>query len=271
MKKISAILTCLAALLCLSACDNPDTHPTEPVPTQPLTKTVYVHTSITQEFGNNVNRTDYLFDEQDWVNQVVVYTNDVETKRYSVTCDSNGNYTQLLSDGSVTKFTYDDQGHSLGIYSYINDSLVSSTEHTWEGDLRTSITIKIAAQNTAQRVLMTYDSSGRLLRQDNYYADALGNYTIFNYGEDGRVSGMTVYQPDGTLSSSSTCAWEGNTETIVHTLPDGTISQIAILTHDEHGNLLCQELYTSKKVLISRETHTWKAIEVPIDCPRASV
>lgn len=271
MKKFSAILTGLCLMLCLTACaDNPASTTEPSIPTEPLLKTVYVHTSITQEFGSTVSRTEYLFDEQDHVTEVVVYTNDVETRRHSVECDENGNYIKWISDGSVTEYTYDDQGNNLGVFQYLNGTLVSSTEYTWKNGLRTSVTTTMAAQGMTQRIVMTYDSSGHLLRQDSYTADTLNSYSIYATGEDGRIAEMTVYQPDGSLLYTSTYVWEGTTETITSTLPDGTVNQTAVLTYDEHGNLLTQEIYDSENNLISRETHTWKAVEVDPDCPRAS-
>lgn len=270
MRKSVILLACFL-LLGMTAC-NHKSGSTEPtVPTQPETKTVYVHTSITQEYGTSVNRTEYLFDEQDHVSQVVVYTNDVETKRHSVECDENGNYIKWVSDGSVTEYSYDDRGHSLGMCLYINDVLISSTQYTWENDLRTSVTTKMETQGMTQRILMTYDSSGRLLRQDTYTADTLSSYSIYATGEDGRTTAVTLYQPDGTLLSTSTYTREGNTETITSTLPDGTVNQTAVLTYDEQGNLLTQEIFDSSGQLISKETHTWKAVVVPFDCPRASI
>lgn len=272
MKKLSAILTSLSLLLCLTACsDEPPPSTESSVPTEPLSKTVYVHTSITQEFGSTISRTEYLFDQQDHVCEVVVYTNDVETKRHIVECDENGNYVKWISDSSVTEYTYDDQGHSLGVSLYINDIPVSSTQYTWENGLRTSVTNIMAAQGMTQRAIMTYDSNGRLLRQDSYTADTLNSYSIYTTGEDGRITAMTAYQPDGTMLYTNTYSWEGTTETITSTLPDGTLNQTAVLTYDEHGNLLTQEIHDSDHNLVSRETHTWKAVEVDPDCPRASV
>lgn len=268
MKRIAALLLGLC-LLWLTGCTKAPAPATDP--TQPQAKTVYVHTSLTQEFGSTVNRTEYLFDAQDRVTEVVVYTNDQQTKRHRVECDENGNYIKWTSDNSVTEYTYDDDGHSLGVSLYINDELVSSTAYTWEGDLRTSVTTQMVTQGMTQRLLMTYDSSGRLLRQDTYSADTLSNYAIFTTGEDGRVSAMAVYQPDGTLLYTNTYTWEGTKETVLSTLPDGTVNQTAVLTYDEHGNLLTQEIYDSTQALISKEIHTWKAVTVPIDCPRASV
>lgn len=267
--KRSAALVLGLCLLWLAGCTQTPGPATDP--TQPQTKTVYVHTSLTQEFGATVNRTEYLFDAQDHVTEVVVYTNDEQTKRHSVECDENGNYIKWTSDNSVTEYTYDQSGHSLGVSLYINDELVSSTAYTWEGDLRTSVTTQMVTQGMTQRLLMTYDSSGRLLRQDTYSADTLSSYAIYTTGEDDRIAAMTVYQPDGTLLYTNTYTWEGTTQTVMSTLPDGTVNQTAVLTHDEHGNLLTQVIYDSKNELISKETHTWKAVTIPIDCPRASV
>ena len=55
------------------------------------------------------------------------------------------------------------------------------------------------------------------------------------------------------------------------TLPDGTVNQTAVLTYDQYGNLLTQEIFDRNGQLISKETHTWREVIVPIDCPRASV
>lgn len=271
MKKLFVLLSVLF-LLCLTACTKSPASTTEvTVPTEPQSKTVFVHTSITQEFGSTVSRTEYLFDEQDHVTEVVVYTNDTETKRHSVECDENGNFIRWHSDGSVTEYTYDDHGHPLSVLIYINDGLVSSTEYTWENDLRTSVTSNIVSQGMTQRAIMTYDSSGRLLRQDSYTADTLISYTIYSTGGDGRIASVTAYLPDGTLLYTSTYTREGTTETITSTLPDGAIHRTAVLTYDEHGNLLSQVICDSENNIISKEIHTWKAVVVPIDCPRASV
>lgn len=274
MKKRLIILIILSLLLCLTACKEntpPPTDPTPPTVPKPTTKTVYVHTAVTQEFGSTVSRTEYLFNELDRVYEVVVYTNDDETNRYSVDCDENGNYIKWTCDGSVTEYAYDDQGHSLGLKVYISDELVSSTQYTWENGHRTSITTTIASQGLTQRAIMTYDNSGHLLRQDTYTADTLSSYSIYATDTQGRVTAMNVYQPDGTLFYTSTYARENNTETVTTTRPDDTIIQTTVITYDEHGNLLSQVVYDGNNNVISKETHSWKAVVVPLDCPRASV
>lgn len=271
MKKLLLILSSIALLLSLCACTE-EAPPETTAPTQPPMKTVFVHSSITQEFGSTVSRTEYVFDEQDSVKEVVVYTNDTETKRYHVECDQYGNYTRWTSDGSVMEYAYDEHGHNLGMTMYIDDSLVSSTEYVWENGLRTSVTTKMAAQNMTQKVLMTYDAGGqRLLRQDSYSADTLSSYSIYTYDENGLIRSMNTYLPDGTLFSVSTHSWDALTQTITTTDADNAVIQTAVLTYDEHGNLLTHTVYNADHAQISKETHTWKAVQVDPDCPRASV
>ena len=100
----------------------------------------------------------------------------METKRHSVENDENGNYTRWTAEGSVMEYTYDEQGHSLGMTMYIGDQLVSTTSYTWEGDLRTSVTTQMAGQDRNQQVIMTYGADGTLLRQDSYSTDTLVSY-----------------------------------------------------------------------------------------------
>lgn len=270
MKKIFTVLSAIALLMSLAACTDTSASETT-APTEPPLKTVYVHSSITQEFGSTVSRTEYVFDEQDRVKEVVVYTNDTETKRHSVECDENGNYIRWTSDGSVMEYTYNDHGHNLGMTMFIDGEQVSSTEYVWTNGLRTSVTTKMAAQNIAQKVLMTYDSKGLLLRQDSYTADTLSSYSIYAYGENGRVKSMTTYLPDGTLYTVSTHAWQGNAQTIVTADAEGAVMQTAVLTYDDAKNLLTHTVYNALGDQVSKETHTWKALQVDPNCPRASV
>ena len=272
MRKKTALLAALALALGLTACvPKAEPTPDPTVPTEPPYKTVYVHAAITQEFGTTVSRTEYVFDEADRVKEVVVYTNDVETKRHSVLCDENGNYTCWTSEGSVVEYTYDAEGHSLGRTIYNDGELVSSTVYTWEKGLRTSVTTQMAGQDMTQKVLMTYDSAGKLLRQDSFSADTLVNYSIYAYDAEGRVATMTTYHPDGSLNSVGKHTWEGDGQTIITTDPNGDVMQTAELTYDDAGNLLTHTVYNAFGDQVSKETHTWKAVQVDPDCPRASV
>lgn len=265
---------CIALLcLCLTACGSepePTTAPTQidasTEATQPLTKTVCVRTSSTTQSGSTVTRTEYLFDDQDRVTEVLVYTNDVQTQRHSVECDEHGNYILWSSDVSQIRYTYDSEGHLLGYFAYTGDTLVSSTEYTWNEGLRTSITRRMPSQTLEHRTTLTYDESGSLIRQDSYLNGTLLDYSVYSIGEDGKPTAMTTYHADGTLSKTVTYVYDGLTVTA--TADDGTVTQ---QTFDEHGDLLSSIEYAADGTETSRETHSWKAIEVPIDSPRASI
>lgn len=277
MKRYLIVGLALCLMLSFGGCTKkaaePTTVATEPTqPQNPDVKTVYVHTSITREVGTTVNRTEYLFDAQDRVTEVRVYTNDQETNRHKVECDENGNYVKWTSaDGTVAQYSFDAQGHSLGYAIYSNKELISSVEYIWEGDLRTLVTTKIPSSGMEQRATLTYDSQGRLLRQDTFVNGTLSNYTVYTSDSKGRVVTMEAFLPDGTLSMRSTYTWDKDKETVVFTLPDGSVSQRVESIYDGAGNLLSQTIWDGQGNVVTKETHTWKAIQVPVDCPRASV
>ena len=267
MKKIFSLL---CVLLCLTGCAG-NTPPQETTtPTDPLHKTVYVHASITQEFGASVSKTEFLFDDKDHVKEVVVYTNGTESKRHSVECDENGNYVRWVSEDSVMEYDYDELGHSLGMSMYIGGALVSSTQYTWENGLRTSVTTTMNTQNMTQKTVMTYNGAGHLLRQDSYLGDTLHSYSIYATDAQGRTLSITAYQPDGELLYQQNSVWNGNTQTTT-TTQDGSVVQTSIMAYDDNGNLLTHTVYNADNELVSKETHTWKALQVDLDSPRASV
>ncbi len=269
---------CMIFLLCimLAGCSEKpgETTPTtEPAPT---TKTVYVHASIIKEFGSAVSRTEFVFDEQDHVTEVVVYSNDTEQMRYAVECDENGNYVRWSSTGgnmdSYTEYAYDEHGHSLGSTVYIGGNVISSTKYDWEDGKQTAVITTMPAQDMEQRAAMTYDEQNRLTRQDTYVNGALTGYSIFTSDESGRITTAAAYQSDGTAVSVTAYTYDGATE--IRTTTDavsGTVTQTTHLTYDEQGNLLTSAVYDGENRLVSREAHTWKAVVVPPDCPRASV
>lgn len=269
MKKL---LILLPVLLLLAGCGKE-----APAPTEPAVKTVFVHSSITRTNGEAVSRTDYIYNEEDLLTDVIVSDGEgQELQRYLVTCDEFGNPVQwdtsVSGMASSVAYTYDDRGRTLGTYAYTEDTLVTSTENTFSGELPIRVTIKSPAQNFEQRTEYTYDEKGSLTRQDQYVGGVLTGYGLYTVSEDGKPLRCDNYSPEGTLISVITYAYDGTMET--RTITDATgelVTQIQTMTYDEHGNLLSSSICDGNDLALSSEEHTWRAIEVPVDVPRAGV
>lgn len=269
MKKL---LFVLLAVLLLTGCAQK-----APEPTEPATKTVYVHSTITRTSGEAVSHTEYIYDEAQQLTDVIVSdAAGQELQRYLVTCDENGNPvrwdTSVSGTASSVAYTYDARGRTLGTYAYTEDTLVTSTENTFSGDLHICVTIKSPAQGFEQRTEYTYDEKGSLTRQDQYVGGALTGYGLYTVGEEGKPLRCDNYTPEGELISAVTYAYDGTTETRTVTDQSGTlVTQIQTMTYDDRGNLLSSRVTDGSGQTLSSEVHTWMSIEVPADVPRAGV
>lgn len=254
---------------------TPTTEPTSATdpsgPVEPAVKTIFIRTASTSASGSAVARTEYLFDDRDRVIEVVVYTNGVETKRHQVESDSHGNYTRWVSNGSVIEYRYDELGNPLGHASYMGDVLISETIYTWDGNRRTGVTTRMPAQGLEHRSEFSYTESGLLKRQNNYVGNTLSNYSIYTQGEDEKIKEMTTYQVDGSLQQTISYTYEDGITTGAVTAPDGTVIQYTEQIYDEHGNLLSVTVYDAQGNMLTQETHSWKAIEVPADSLRTAL
>lgn len=270
MKKFLVLLLALWAVLILAACGNkaPE-ESTDPSDTAPATKTVYLHSSVTQEHGSSVSRTEYVFDDNDRITHIVIYSGDKEVDRYDVENDENGNAIRWTNGETTMECSYDDRGRTLGTTVSMNGSLVSSTAYLWEGELRTGITT--SGESFESRHSFTYDEAGHLIRQDIYNNGQPAGYSICSNDEQGRIAQATSYLPDGSVASVITYTYAEGTESRTTTLADGTVTQKTVLTYDENGNLSTSVSYDGEGNVKSKETHTWRAITVPIDCPRAPI
>lgn len=263
------LLCLLAAALLLTGCTGKN--PAEPEETEPTVKTVYVHSSISYSSGGVNSRTDYIYNEEDLLTDVIVSDGaGAQLQRYLVTCDENGNPTEWTSAADTTvSYTYDAQGRTLRTETYTGETLMTSTEYTWSGDLRISTTVKTSSQD--QRIEYTYDGNDALIRQDAYEGGQLSRYMLLTNGEDGKPLNASLYDVEGNLLSTTTYAYEVGKETATTADAEGKVSVINIKTYDTHGNLLSDEFLDSAGVTLSAELHEWKAVEVPVDVPRASV
>lgn len=278
MKKCLTALAVLIALAFSGCSPEPGTDPTgdtAPETTSVPVKTVYVHSSITQTYGETTTRTDYLYDEQERLTQVVISTNDTETLRYQVTCDRNGNPirwdTTMEGKASSIEYTYDDWGNTLGTYAYTDGVLMSATEYTWGNGLRVSVTAGAPTQNYERRTEYTYDENGVLFRQDLYINGELSTYTVCASDPEGKLTESRSYDLDGELLSIITYTYDGTNETRVTTDAHGDLLQTQELSYDEAGNLLQSGVYDQNGELLARETHIWLPIQTDPDCPRASI
>ena len=261
----------IAALALLLAGCSAQQPPVETEPTAPPEKTVFVHSSITRTVGETSSRTEYLYDEQELLTDVVIYDGaEQEIQRYLVTCDENGNPVRWDTAGDAAiSYTYDDKGRTLGTYTYNADTLVSSTEYNWSGELRVSVTVKTPARE--QRTEYSYDDKGSLTRQDLYLDGQPGGWGLYTAGEDGKTALCESFDPEGNLFNRVSYLYEGSQETRTTTDADGTVTQTQILTYDESGNLLTNQVYDASGSLTSSETHVWKEIRVPAEQPRAVI
>lgn len=271
MKKLLYLLP--LALLLAGCGGEPEDLPTEP--TEPETKTVYVHSSITRTQGGVTSRTDYIYNEEDLLTDVIVSDAEgQELQRYLVSCDEHGNPVRWDSvvggvESSIV-YTYDAKGHTLGTYAYTGDTLMTSTEYTWSGELRVSSTVKVAAQNLEQRNEYAYNDKGVLERQDLYIGGVLSGYSLYTADAQGRPLSGENFDPEGNPTGTFTYAYDGISEKRI-TTSDGVVVQTQELTYDLYGNLLSSHIYDGTGTLISAEVHSWKALEVPYHVPRAGV
>lgn len=273
MKKISALLLALALSLC--ACSNdPEPAATTQASTgdatpAPDSKTVYICTSQTRISDGSVTRTDYILDEEDQVIEVQIFTNDVQTTHYDVECDENGNYIRWIGENMTILYDYNDQGDPLGKSVYSGDSLISSTEYTWENGNQTALLSRNGPQE--QRTVYLYNEAGQKVQEEFYQNSVLVNYSHLTLGEDGRPVTQDVYLADGTLYSTVRYTYAGTSCTAATTLADGTSGGSTQYQYDDHGNLIRTTVLDPEGNILSETTETWIAIEVAPDSLRASI
>lgn len=273
MKRILGFFAALVLIFGGCAQKEPEaTQPPATEPTGPQTKTVWVRASQTSQTEGLVSRTEMIFDEQDRVTEVAVWVNDAESARYAVECDENGNYIRWTSHEEIQEFTYDGQGRLLSFCCYTGEVLTTGYEFAYDDSgNRTRLTLRMDRLGVSQQTDYIYDENGHNIRQEVYLGGELSRYADCVTDEDGRILTMTGYTADGTPDLTTTYTYDGSTETQTSRTADGTVIQTIVITYDDQGNAVRTESYSGTGALLVSETTTWKAIEVPIDCPRASI
>lgn len=264
------LLCLLLGVLLLTGCSAEV--PEEPTETEPRTKTVYVHSTLTyHRSGSITSRTEYVYNDENLLTDVIVSGKDgAQIQRYLVTCDENGNPTEWASAaGTTVNYTYDTQGRTLRTETYTGETLMTSTEYTWSGALRISTTVRTPSREN--RLEYTYNENGALIRQDIYENGQLKSYGLYTAGEDGKPLCCFHYTPDGNAFSTVTYEYSEGKETRTTADAQGSVTAVNILTYDSHGNLLSDDTLDSSGNVLSSEVHEWIPIEVPVDTPRAGI
>ena len=262
------LLCLLLLVLLLTGCA--ESGPEEPVENNTPTKTVYVHKSITRSQDSNSSRTEYVYDDENWLTDVIISNGEgAQLQRYLVHCDENGNPLEWSSgDGTSIRYTYDAQGRTLRTDTYSDDTLLTSTEYTWSGSLRVSTTVKTLTLE--QRTEYTYDDKGCMTRQDLYTGGVLSSYGLFTLDDEGKATLCSTFDAAGNPVAEVRYEYEPNKESRITSDLQGAVLQTQTMIYDDHGNLLENKL-TDANGTVMTETHEWISIEVPAGTPRASI
>ena len=272
MKKIFCIL--LTVCLLLAGCvrdKTPDPTESPTAPTLAPMKTVWVRESQTSQTQGKTSRLELIYDGTR-VTEAVFYDNEVESTRYAVECDENGNFICWTSHEEVQEYTYDAAGRLLSFNTYSGDKL--TTGYTFAYDAagnRTSLRLTIDRLNVDQRTDYLYDEAGRNTRQEVYLGGELTRYSHCECDEAGRITAMTGYTAGGTEDLLTEYVYDGDTETQISRNIHGEIIQTVVITRDGFGNIIRTENYSATGALLATVTTVWRAVVVPVDCPRASI
>lgn len=190
----------------------------------------------------------------------------------------DGTVASITAPGNVkTKMEYDSYGRQIKLIDPCSGT--KETSYDEEGNL--SSEVKLA---DGQNLKYTYDKYNRVVSvskpQDgvyNYQYDAHGRLESVKK-EDGSISKVFEYFPDGRLQSTSQNIVDGRGLTSVMTYKDNNLSEISyfsIASGSPEGHLLATEnyIYTNgvlSEVRVNNNKTIWKLIQED-DCGNATV
>lgn len=118
-----------------------------------------------------------------------------------------------------------------------------------------------------QRILNSYDGTGRILESVSEERLGLGNArTVFEYdGED--LIGTTGYRPDGSVLVAARCEYNelGQMTSMVTEVPDASTSQRIVFEYDADGNAVATTTYDSERGMVSRAETTYGDDQWPLE------
>lgn len=242
MKKLFCVLLAVTMLLCMAACDKPETDGGESESPK-TTVTVYVPEKITVTAGNEAVEMQIIL-EEGW------QTKDSFKAQYRMADSASSiGYDMVCGEG----ITSQDNGAQKIVTRYdASGNAISNTVHFPEG-----------SSVTKNEICNTYDERGRVVKQETklYYAN-----------QENPVTSIAQYTYADTENGSKGTASDGGIVQELYydaanrlvrqvTTTNGNEATRAEYTYDENGNMTKQETYVAGTLTTVNET-IYKAYEV---------
>jgi len=253
------------------------------------TKTLYLPETV-EYFVNGELYSTYMYhyDDNGFLQEIVTREKSGEETRAKVTCDKNGNVTQVVQtqefSGSVQGtlflelkdvYTYTAQGNLLSYRSYRGAEQLKKC--SWEYD-RANRPIKRIQESDngmyGKTVLSTeyeYDKKGNLIVARTFNNNLLATVNEFTYDEDGRRISEEISNGQGSRQSRAEYTYEdGKTVIRVGNSFTGNANN-TIYTYDHAGNLICKDRTDGTGTSYYYQyAYTYREVEVSQSSPRQS-
>lgn len=118
-----------------------------------------------------------------------------------------------------------------------------------------------------QRILNTYDETGRLVESVNEERSGRGDArTVFEYDGENPI-GTTAYRLDGSVLVTTRSEYNdlGQMTSMVTEIPDAPTSQTIVFEYDADGNAIATTTYDSARGMVSRAETSYDDDSWPIE------
>lgn len=158
--------------------------------------------------GMEENRTKYTYDG-DTV-RTVTYDSEDPIDWATYTVDANGRVIKELIGPYTIDYTYDEKGRLLERTSYDSESVVATSESSWE-----------------------YDADGKLLRHVVYYDEKIFGLSVYRYDAQGKLVSVT-YEEGGKPWSTTEYTYDEKGNLIQEVcIEDGSTDYQAVYAYTE--------------------------------------
>lgn len=235
------------------------------------TVTVYLLTRMASldENGNELWYEEYSYDELGRLAKTLQYSDGIATYSSTTTYLSDTEYETAINAGGTEytmHYTCDEAGRVL-YQEMVQDGTVTETNTYTYDSHGSQLTLQIVYNGEWEvnfSFTYTYDDSGNKLTCHEYQDNELIGWQEMEYDADGREIASVYIYPDGSVSHSTACTWEGNTEIRTQYDETDTLSITTLTTYDDAGNILRQETQQDGVVISSTE-YTYEPFEIPAE------